>query len=363
MRETILEVDVKEFKSNIEKIKNFANEKILMPVVKANAYGTYLNYKSEIMNDFEIVCVATVDEAIYMRRTGYKNDILVLNQPCVGDIENIIRFKVTVGLCDRTFLKELMKCEKTVQVHLELETGMNRTGIKEEELEEFVSIIKTAPNLVVSGVYTHFSSADSDEEYTQRQREVFERGVQKIKEQFDTIKYIHSSASTGILHVNDNISNSIRPGLLIYGYYPNEKEKELIDVKPICKLRAKISHIFTIDEGESVSYGRHFISDRKMKIATIQIGYADGLRRDLSNRGEVVIHGQKVPIIGNVCMDSCMVDITEISKNEDINVGEDVYIWDNNVITLEDVADKCNTINYEILSTVSSRVARKFENM
>ncbi len=362
MRETILEVDTKEFRSNIEKISRITNGKTIMPVVKANAYGTYLNYKSEIMNTFDTVCVATVDEAIYMRKTGYKNDIIVLNQPCVGDIENIVRFKVIVGLSEMEFLKELTKVEKQVRVHLELETGMNRTGIRENELNDFMGVLKEASNIVVEGIYTHFSSADCDEEYTNKQMERFEYGVKIIKEKFDTIKCIHSSASPGILHVKDDISNCVRPGILIYGYYPSENEKEIIDVKPICKLRAKISHIYDVEPGESVSYGRHFISERKTKVAVVQIGYADGLRREMSNRGEVVIKGKKAPIIGNVCMDSCMVDITDISSDVEVEIGDDAYIWDNDTITLEDVARKCNTINYEILSTISSRVIRKFEN-
>jgi len=358
MRETVLEVDKTKFLNNIDKIKEKANGKILMPVIKANAYGTYLNYCLDITNLFDIVCVATVDEVSYIRKTGYKKEILILNQPCPHEIPNINAYKASVGICDKDFLEAAIENGKKIKVHLELETGMNRTGIKEDELEWFIEKIKASENIIVEGVYTHFSSADDDPEYTDRQFEIFKRGVKRIQESFDTIKYIHSSASTGITHLKEDITNSVRPGIIMYGYYPSKNEMDLIDIEPTCKLKASISHIFWIDEGESVSYNRRFTSKRRTKVATVQIGYADGLRRALLGKGEVIIHGQKAPIIGTICMDSCMVDITDIK--DDIKVGDKVYIWDNEIITLEEIADKCGTINYEILCTISSRVVRRY---
>ena len=359
MRETILEVNKKTFLNNIDKIKEKAKGKILMPVIKANAYGTYLNYDLDILNLFDIVCVATVDEVAYIRRIGYKKEILILNQPCIHEIPSICAYKASVGICDKNFLEGIIENGKEIKVHLELETGMNRTGIKEDEIDWFIDKIKSSPNILVEGIYTHFSSADCDKDYTDRQVSIFERGVQKISKKFETIKYIHSSASTGIVHVNEDITTSVRPGIIMYGYYPSNNEINLIDVEPICKLKTKVSHVFWANEGESVSYNRKFITKRKTKVATIQIGYADGLRRELSGIGEVVVHGQKAPIIGNVCMDSCMVDVTDV--DEEVKVGDDIYIWDNDLITLEDIANKCNTINYEILSTISSRVIRRYK--
>lgn len=358
MRETVLEVDKRKFLNNIDKIREKANGKILMPVIKANAYGTYLNYRLDVVDLFDIVCVATADEVAYIRKIGYKKDILILNQPCPHEIQTICVYKASVGICDRAFLEAAIKNGKNLKVHLELETGMNRTGIKEDELDWFIEKIKASKNIIVEGVYTHFSSADDDPEYTDRQFEIFKRGVQKIKENFDTIKYIHSSASTGITHLKEDVTNSVRPGIIMYGYYPSKNEIDLIDIEPICKLKASISHVFWIDEGESVSYNRRFTSKRKTKVATVQIGYADGLRRSLLGKGEVIINGKKAPIIGTICMDSCMVDITDMK--EDIKVGDEVYIWDNEKITLEEIADKCGTINYEILCTISSRVVRRY---
>ena len=143
----------------------------------------------------------------------------------------------------------------------------------------------------------------------------------------------------------------------MYGYESGEGIKEKIDLKPVCKLKSEITYIKEVEIGTSISYGRKFITKRKSKIATIPIGYADGLKRNLSNKGFVIVNNKKAPIVGSVCMDSCMIDVTDI---EDVKVGDDVYIWDNKIITLEEISSLCSTINYEIISTISARVPRKF---
>lgn len=147
----------------------------------------------------------------------------------------------------------------------------------------------------------------------------------------------------------------IRPGIMLYGYYPDEKLKEKIKLKPCMTLKSKISFIKEVEEGTSISYGRTYITKQKAKIANVPIGYADGIKRKLSNKGHVVINAKKVPIVGTICMDSFMIDVTGL----DVKIGDDVYIWDNKNITVEEIAKQCDTINYEILSTISNRVIRK----
>ena len=267
-------------------------------------------------------------------------------------LDDSIKYNITIGLSEKKFLQ---KIKGKIKAHLEIETGMNRTGIKLEELNDFISQIKNNENIEVEGVYTHLSSADNDEEYTKLQLEKFEKAVQTVKQNFDTIKYIHSSASNGLMNYDDNVSNAVRPGIIMYGYESFKGSKKKIDVEPICELKTKITFIKEVEEGESISYSRKFILPSKMRVATIPIGYADGLRRDLSNKGFVVINGKKAPILGSVCMDSCMVDVTNI---ENLDIGTDVYIWDNEIRTLEEIALECDTINYEILSTISNRVPR-----
>ncbi len=151
----------------------------------------------------------------------------------------------------------------------------------------------------------------------------------------------------------------VRTGLIIYGYETFKDSSKIIPVKPICTLKTKITFLKEVDKNTSISYGRKYISKKRIKVATIPIGYADGLKRELSNKGYVVIKGTKVPIIGSICMDSCMIDVTDI-KN--VKVGDTVYIWDNKIITIDDIAEDCHTINYEILCGISDRVQRVFKD-
>ncbi len=358
-RPTIMEVDLDAFEYNVQKIKEFVGKEIdLMPVIKANGYGTYINKVKNIINKFNIVAVAIIDEAVDLRNSGYENEILILNQPAKQEIEKIIKYNITVGVCEKDFLDELSKVSQNVKIHIEVDTGMGRTGILPNDVESFIKKAKSHSNIEIEGIYTHLSSPDTDFEYTKKQLDLFDDAVKVAKRELENIKYIHSLASNGILNFKNSNYNLIRPGLILYGYKSEQDTYKKIDLKPVCTLKSKITFLKDVEEGTSIGYSRTFISDKKMKIATIPIGYADGLNRSLSNKGYVVIKSQKAPIVGSVCMDSIMVDV---SKIEDVEIGTDVYIWDNKIITLEEIADLAKTINYEILSTISSRVPRIYK--
>ena len=353
MRPTVMEVNLSDFKYNINNIKKYINKDVLlMPVVKANGYGTYINL-STILDDFKIVCVALVDEGIILRDNGYKGDILVINQPDINEVNEVFKYNLIVGLSDEEFLNEMVKFDDKFRVHIEVDTGMGRTGIRDLNL---VNKLAKYPNIVVEGVYSHLSSADDDLEFTNNQINKFNEYVTNIKEVFPDIKYIHLAASNGIINYPNSYYNAVRVGIIMYGYESFDGCSLKLDLRPICKLKSKITFLKEVLEGTPISYNHTFITKRKSVIATIPIGYADGLRRDLSNKGHVVINGKLCPIIGKVCMDSIMVDVTDVP----CNMGDDVYIWDNDLIKVEDIAKECNTINYEIISTISSRVPRVF---
>ena len=353
MRPTVMEVNLSDFKYNINSIKKYINSDVLlMPVIKANGYGTYLNL-SNILDDFKIVCVALVDEGILLREKGYTGDILVINQPDISEIDEIFKYKLIVGLSDEEFLEEMVKFDDKFRVHIEVDTGMGRTGIRDLGL---VNKLKNCPNIIVEGIYSHLSSADDDVEFTDNQINMFNEYVEKIKVVFPDIKYIHLAASNGIINYPTSYYNAVRVGIIMYGYESFNGCLEKLDLKPICKLKSKITFLKEVDEGTPISYNHVFITKKKSRIATIPIGYADGLRRDLSNKGHVVVNGSLCPIIGKVCMDSIMVDVSDI----DCKLGDEVYIWDNDLLKVEDIAKECNTINYEIIATISSRVPRVF---
>ena len=357
-RPTVMEVDLDAFKYNVEQIQRYVGKNVkIMPVIKANAYGTWINKVNKIVNRFDIVAVATVDEGVELRKNGYEKEIFVLNQPFKDEIEKIINNQITVGISSESFLKELVKTNKEVKIHVEVGTGMGRTGINPDRVKEYVEKVQKYKNIKIDGIYTHLSSADYDDEYTKKQINSFERAIKTAKELLGEIKYIHSSASNGILNYPNSYYNLVRPGIILYGYESYDKTMEKIDLKPVCKLKSKITFLKEVPKNTSIGYSRSYVTDKITKVATIPIGYADGLRRSLSNKGEVIINNKKVPIIGNVCMDGFMADVTDI---DNVSIGDDVYIWDNKNITLEDVAKTCNTINYEIMSTISYRVPRIF---
>lgn len=353
---TVMEIDTKAFKHNIEEIKKYTPKHQIMPIIKANAYGTYLNKEIELVKEFDIVGVAKVDEGIKLREIGYKNNILILNQPDTIELNKIIEYNLTIGISSKEFLNSLKEINKELKVHLEIETGMNRTGINLSELEEYILKITNNKNIIIEGIYTHLSSADNDEEYTKKQLEIFDKAISLTKN-INTIKYIHALASSGILNYLSEKTNTIRPGILLYGYYPSIETITKLDLIPVTKLKTKITFLKTVEKNTSISYSRTYITETITKVATIPIGYADGLKRMLSNKGYVVINDKKCKIIGNICMDSCMIDVTNI---ENVKVGDEVYIWDNKIITVDEIAKLCDTINYEIISTIGERVPRIF---
>ena len=350
-RTSILEISKSAFKHNINEIKKLTNKEI-MPIIKASGYGTYINRNMELIKDFNIVGVALISEAIELRELGFKNEIFTLYEPYLEDIDNIVKYNITVGVSDINFIKELSKLNHQVNIHLEIETGMGRTGIFLDKLSDVINVIEESNNINVEGVYTHLSAADTDEEFTKKQIEIFRNAVDILKKHFN-LKYIHCEASPGIRY-NTDFCNLVRPGLAIYGYKCDEFFEA--DLKPVAKLKSKICFLKEVPSGTSISYGRTYFTDKTTKVATVNIGYADGVKRGLSNKGYVVINGKKAPIIGRICMDSFMIDVTNI----DCKVNDEVYIWDNDLITLDDIAEELDTISYEIISTITDRVERVF---
>ena len=355
-RPTVLEIDLNNLQFNIDQIQNYVGKNVkLMPVIKANGYGTHINQKLDVLNKFDIVAVATVDEGVYLRNLGYQKEIFVLNQPFESEIQKIINYNIVVGISSYDFAEKLAATKRNITVHVEIGTGMGRTGVHPYKIEKYLQSLGS--NINVEGIYTHFSSADIDDEYTYKQLESFKVAVETAKNILGDIKYIHAAASNALLNYPEAHFNLVRPGIILYGYPAADDTLEKIELKPIAALKSKISFLKIVKEGTSIGYSRSYKTTRETKVATVPIGYADGFRRTFSNGWEVIIDGKRAPIIGKVCMDSFMVDVTDI---EDAKVGDEVIIWDNKNITLEDLAHKCDTINYEILCTIGERVPRKF---
>ena len=358
MSRNILEVSRENFFKNVDSVrKKVGNSVEIMPIVKANGYGSYINRDIDVMNRFKIVGVARVLEAIDLRKRGYNGDIFVLNQPFIDEIDDICSYNLVVGVSSIEFLEEVVKTNKNIRIHIEVETGMGRTGVSDKDFSIFLDYVSSNNNILVEGIYTHLSSSDIDHDFTMKQIDLFNNKVFAVKEVFPNIKYIHMAASNAILNYDLGLCNMIRPGIILYGYPSSKSCLGKIDLFPVLKLKSKISFIKDVYPGDSIGYGRSFVADRQLKVATIGIGYADGVRRALGNKGYVSIKGKKCRIIGNVCMDSIMVDVSLI---DDVRISDDVYLFDNNIVDVLEIANICNTINYEIISSIGERVDRVF---
>ena len=366
MRNSFLEVNLNNISFNIKQIKSYVGENVeIAPVIKANGYGIGAVKLKEVLekNNVKFIFVAIPEEAIELRNNGFKTNIIVLNEILPEEAKKIVEYNLTACVSEINIAKSLNEYSKRKKIiskiHIEVDTGMGRVGLKPEDVLDFVKKVKNEfTNLEIEGLFTHFSSADSND-YTNKQINIFDNVIECLNKDGYNFKFIHASASGGILKFKNAHYNMVRPGIVTYGYLPDESMKNIIELRQATKLKSSIVFIKEVEANTSISYGRTYTTSKKTKIATIPMGYADGIRRSLSNKGKVFINNKFAPIIGNVCMDNFMVDVTDIP---DVNVGDDVVLWDNENITLEDYAKNYESINYEVLCDISSRVPRKYIN-
>lgn len=367
MRNSFLEVNLKNVSYNLKQIKKYVGENVeIVPVIKANGYGLGAVYLKSALeeNNIKYVACAIPEEAIELRNSGFKMNIIILNEMLPEETKKIVEYNLTACVSEIEVAKMLNKYskEKNVvsKIHIEVDTGMGRVGLKPKDVLDFVKKIKNEfTNLEIEGLFTHFSSADSSKDYTNKQINIFDNVIECLNKEGYNFKFIHASASGGILKFKNAHYNMVRPGIIVYGYLPDESMKNIIDLRKTTKLKSKVVFIKEVEENTAISYGRTYTTSKKTKIATIPMGYVDGIRRSLSNKGKVLINNKFAPIIGNICMDNFMVDVTDIP---DVKVGDDVVLWDNENITLEDYAKNYESINYEVLCDISSRVPRKYVN-
>ena len=374
LRRTWAEIDLDDALFNYENVKRIANGRSIMPVVKADAYGHGANVLAKLYEDngADGFAVSNINEAIKLRKSGIKKDILVLGFTPVNYIQQMYAFDITQAVYCSDYAKQLSDVASTnnfvIKAHFKIDTGMCRIGFNARsdcfkglfEIEECLKL----PNLNFEGIFTHFSSADSiednDIEYSDNQYKLFCEAIDKLKENGHNFKFTHCcNSAASALRDSDN-GNLIRPGIILYGLSPSFGLDVGFPQKPIMSVKSAVSMVKTIDKGDCVSYGRTYTADRKIIIATVPIGYADGYPRAMSNRGYVLINGRKAPIIGRICMDQMTVDVTNI---ENVEIGTVVTVIGNDgkfSITLDDIANACNTISYEIMCNISIRMPRVY---
>lgn len=358
-----LQINLSNLEHNIKQIKRkMFNTQELLVMVKADAYGAGLIQISKYLEKLNInhLGVAYLKEAKELINSGIQSNITVFS----GILEEEIKDAVSLGAIysisnintARLLDEEAKSQNKKVKVQLAIDTGMTRLGISVTDIDNVIKELKCLDRIIIEGVYTHLSCADTDEKFTKRQLKVFDKCIDDIKKMGVEPKYIHACNSAGFLLYNSENYNMIRIGICAYGYLPKENLRNIIDLKGILKLETQICNIREVNKGIPISYGATYITDSPKKIAVIQIGYADGLSRMLSNKYELMIKDKKVKIIGNICMDTCMIDITDM----DVNITDKVIVFDFGDMNVEKIAKTTGTINYEVLTNIGKRVERSY---
>lgn len=372
LRRTWATINLDHLHYNIEAIKNkiSPNTKV-MAVVKADAYGHGDKIIAQTLEGIGInyFAVSNLDEALSLRQAGITSDILILGFTPAQQANTLSQFDITQSIFSAEYANELSHycTEKhlTVSVHIKLDTGMSRIGFDatSDELSESLLCVFSLPGLKVNGIFTHFSSADTLDAdslaYTQKQLKCFEDTVLGLKERGFSPKCVHIQNSAGIAFLPQLEYTHARAGIIMYGVAPSE-EPLAFPVRPLMELKSVISMVKTVPAGTSVSYNRRYVSEKPITIATVPIGYADGYPRLLSNKGEMLIHGKRAPIIGNICMDQLMLDVSSIPNVREGDIVTVVGKDQDEIITFQELSQQIGTISYELMCLIGRRVPRVY---
>lgn len=365
-----MEVDLSAIASNVKAIKKLIGSKVsLLAVVKANAYGHGAVEVARIAlrHGAIMLGVATLEEGIELRKAGIDASILLLG-PTPVEFNRLLFYRLEPTLYDlETAVRlsdYLKKRKRSLKVHLKLDTGMGRLGVSAKEAMEFVHKVAKLPHLEMTSLYSHLATAEEEEEgFAEEQHRRYQSFLKQLGDLKKRISYTHIANSAATLGKPVMHENLVRAGLALYGLYPHPYLKKKVDLKPALSVKSRISFIKTVPVGTSISYGRNFTARKETQVATLSIGYADGLPRSFSNNFSVLVRGQWAPIIGNITMDQCMADISDV---KDAKIGDEVVllgIQGSRQITAEDWAKKLNTINYEVVCSFKARLPRVFINI
>ncbi|MGG7097947.1 alanine racemase [Clostridium sardiniense] len=364
------EIDLDKIAFNMRNIKNVAGDREVIAVIKADAYGHGAVELAEVLleNGASRFAVAIITEAIELRESGIKASIMILGYTPIEFGEDLIKYDIEQTVYDLEYAKQLseiaLKMGKKAKIHIALDTGMGRIGFmpNEESLNEVLEIA-SLDGIETVGIFTHFSTADEeDKEYTNYQFAKIQNFIKMLSNNGVNIPIKHVSNSGAIIDLPETYLDAVRAGIILYGYYPsNEVNKERLSIEPALTLKAKIGHVKKLEKGMYVSYGRTFKTERDSIIATLPIGYADGYSRLLSGKAKVIVNGKFANVIGRICMDQCMIDVTDVGE---VKVGDEVIILGEDrdlKFNADDMAELIGTINYDILCMIKHRVPRIYK--
>lgn len=361
MRPSRVEINLQNLEKNIRNARGKLADKKLLVVVKADAYGhgaVAVSSRATAMG-IDFLGVGIVEEGIELRNAGIQTPIIILAQELKERSEEIVLFNLIPTVCSRDFLESLERegerQNKKVSIFVMVDTGMGRYGVSADEFIYFIKLLKNMSFIKLMGVMSHFPVADSDKKFTQEQINKFNE-LMKVSSSLGIEIPIKSMANSAAFILYENsLFNMVRLGLLLYGISPVE-DIAPSGYEPVMTVKSKISFVKTIPPGHSVSYSRTFVADKPTTVATVPLGYADGYDRALSNKGWMMVRGEKAPVIGNVTMDTTMIDVTHI---QEAKIGDEVIVM-NKFVSAWDIAKTIGTIPYEIVSRMGKRLPRLY---
>lgn len=361
LRRTWAEISIPALLHNYNLIKAISGSCKILPVVKGNAYGhSAVDVANALKTEVDGFCVSNFNEATILRQNGIVLPILIFGYTPPECAKALAENNITQAVFSLDYAEQLSSCAggKTVDVHIKLDTGMGRIGFKaKDDAIEEISKVYHFKNLNVTGIFTHFSTADSNDtydiDYADKQYKRFKSTVSALKERGFNTGLVHCLNSAALLSADKYHSDACRPGIILYGLNPSSSVT-LEGIQPVMTLKSVVSMVKTINKGDALSYGRNYIADREMRVATVSAGYADGFPRALSGKGEVIVNGKRAKILGNICMDQFIIDVTDI---ENVKGGDEVILFGEE-ITADEIAEICKTIGYEITCGISHRVPR-----
>ena len=353
---THTEINLGAIRRNAKAIKAYAGKQ-LIAVIKADAYGHGMLPVAEALSPAaDIFAVATTEEGIRLRQAGIHKPILILFSSLIEDAPQIVEHGLTPTVADWEFASRLNEISsRTTKIHVNINTGMNRSGVHWTEAEQFLNRLKMLEQLAVEGLFTHLATADEmDKSFVSVQLKRFSSVLTS-----NSVKMVHAANSAATLAVPASHFDAIRPGLSLYGIYPASEKP--IALAPALTWKTRVGWVGSVSEGEGISYGLTYKASRQTRIAMVQVGYGDGYPRGLSTVGEVLIGGVRCPIIGRVCMD---VSVVQLSDAANVSVGDEVVLIGKQgdaEITVDEIAHHAGTISYEILTQIGSRAKRIFK--
>jgi alanine racemase len=367
MRPTFAEVDLRAIRSNLSAVRNHTGVRV-MAVVKANAYGHgMLPVVHSIVkhNAADHLGVAIIEEAVELRSAGIRMPVLVFSAPAAHQLELFVKHDIEATLCSIDTARRLNRLAaaagKAVSVHIKVDTGMGRIGVAAAEAFAFFEAVRKLRHLRVLGLYMHFATSDeSDLSFAYRQLSVFRSVQRAIRATGAVIPLVHCANSGAIMQIPEAYFDMVRPGIMMYGYPPSHETLPSLTLQPAMALKTAMSFVKTVPKGTSISYNRRYLTRRRSVIATVPVGYADGIHRSLLNKAEAIVGGKKYPVVGTICMDQMMIDL---GPHALARAGDEVILMGragDQSISAWDIADKAGTIPYEITCSISYRVPRTY---